>query len=367
MTPRLVVSIVGTKGVPAAYGGFETLAENLARYHYEHGLDINLEIYCSGKPPLNSEDTKYLGARLHHIDLRANGFQSIMYDAISLLTAIRNKADVILLLGISGAIALPLVRLVSRCHIITNLDGVEWRRQKWKGLARLFLKFSEQLAVKWSHTVVADNDAIKEYVLASYGVKCNLIVYGGDHALATKSVSSSELLIPENYCLALCRIEPENNVSMILDAFSRLPENDLVFVGNWDSSPFSRAMRSTYSAFSNLYLVDAIYDQGLLRWIRDGATCYVHGHSAGGTNPSLVEMMHFAAPVFAYDCSYNRYSTEGKAIFFRTAEELMAAVTSTDILALELIGDDMKEVATKRYTWDRIAKAYFALFQSEIN
>lgn len=356
-------SILGTVGVPGHYGGFETLAENLVRFHAERELRVALSVYCSSKV-VETNPTKFERADLRYIRIDANGPQSIPYDIVSLFDAVRRRTDVILLLGVSGALALPLIRAFSGCRIVTNIDGIEWKREKWKGLARLVLRWSERAAVRWSHAVIADNAAIAEHVQDSYGRSCHVIAYGGDHALAADPAPVPGLVLPQDYALALCRIEPENNVGMILEAFSRMPGRPLVFVGNWDKSDYGRALRARYGDRPNLHLLDPIYDPGHLRWVRDGATAYVHGHSAGGTNPSLVEMMHFAIPVFAHGCVFNRHTTENRAMYFESADDLVAAVEALESAQARDNGAAMREIAARRYTWQVVGRAYFNLLGS---
>lgn len=360
--PRARWSILGTVGVPGTYGGFETLAENLVRYHAHYSLDAGLSVYCSAKA-FGTRPELFECAELRYIGLDANGSQSIPYDMLSLLDSARRQDDVILLLGVSGALALPLMRLLSRCRIVTNIDGIEWKRQKWKGLARLILRWSERVAVRWSHEVVADNAAIATHVRETYGHSCHVIAYGGDHALQAAPVPDPSLDLPEHYALALCRIEPENSVGMILDAFARMPDRPLVFVGNWDKSDYGRDLRACFGERPNLYLLDPLYDPGRLRWIRDGASVYVHGHSAGGTNPSLVEMMHFGIPVVAHGCRFNRCTTEDCAAYFMSAQALVEKVESLDTARARAMGLAMIEIARRRYTWEQVGRAYFDLIE----
>lgn len=356
-------SILGTVGVPGCYGGFETLAENLVRCHQAHAPGTRLTVYCSTHG-VQTRPRRYLSAELRHIGLKATGPQSVAYDMVSLADAIRCRTDVILLLGVSGALALPLVRALSRARIVTNIDGIEWQRAKWRGLARLILRWSERAAVRWSHAVIADNAGIAEHVRARYGRDCHVIAYGGDHALEAAPVAIPGLALPERYALTLCRIEPENNVEMILAAFARSPGRALVVVGNWEQSAHGRALRAQYGALPHIHLVDPVYEPGHLRWIRSGAESYIHGHSAGGTNPALVEMMHFGIPVFAFDCDFNRNTTEGKAIHFDSADTLAAAVATLEDAEAARIGGQMREIAARRYTWARIGRAYFELMRS---
>ncbi|RKE79231.1 DUF1972 domain-containing protein [Rhizobium sp. AG855] len=356
-------AILGTVGVPGRYGGFETLAENLVRQHQARGSGTDLAVYCSA-PAYDVQPSNYLGASLYYSRWKANGLQSVLYDATTLLQCVWRGCDVVLLLGVSGASILPVIRLVSRMRIVTNVDGIEWRRDKWKGFARHFLRFSEWMAVRFSHEVVADNQGIADYLSDTYGISPKVIAYGGDHAVNLPSDAGSavrSLPCSPGYALALCRIEPENNIDMILQAFASSQRN-LVFVGNWDSSDYGRRLRSKYAACANLHLLDPIYDPDELYRVRIAASFYVHGHSAGGTNPSLVEMMHFGLPVVAFDCVYNRHTTEGRADYFRSSLDLSALVAG-EIRADA--GARMKEIADRKYRWSIVADQYFEMLSAQ--
>jgi len=354
------VAIVGTVGLPARYGGFETLAENLVKYHASSSQPVLLTVYCSSKF-YPSKEPYFLSAQLKYIRLNANGFQSVFYDFVSMLSAVFNRSDVILLLGVSGAIGLPIVRLLSSARIVTNLDGIEWRREKWNGIARFYLRFSERLAVYFSHEVISDNKAIAEYVYLAYREESHLIPYGGDHAKGVNEVAIADTSLPVDFALAVCRVEPENNVHMILESFSRLKSIPLIMIGNWNNSEYGLDLRRRFSLFSNIYMLDPIYDLGILKYLRSRASFFVHGHSAGGTNPSLVEAMHFGKAIFAYDCAYNHYTTEDKAIYFKSSEELLRMMKPLEAEKIKAVGRDMLEIAERCYTWRVVASQYFSL------
>lgn len=355
------VAILGTVGVPGSYGGFETLAQNLVDFHGATARESELVVYCSAKAFPAKPET-YGTARLRYIGLDANGPQSILYDAMSLFDAVWRGCNQILLLGVSGALVLPLLRLVSRAQIVINIDGIEWKREKWKGLAKATLRASEWAAVRFSHRVIADNQAIADYVTETYGLNCEVIPYGGDHALDAERDPSATMGLPDDYALALCRIEPENNVAMILEAFAGL-DTPLVFVGNWDKSDYGRDLKARYQYHPTITIQDPVYEPRALRAIRDGASMYVHGHSAGGTNPSLVEMMHFEIPVLAHGCAFNRHTTEEKARYFMSSVELVDAVYTLTPPIAARIGAEMGDIARRRYTWDQIGRAYFELLE----
>ena len=158
--------------------------------------------------------------------------------------------------------------------------------------------------------------------------------------------------------MALCRIEPENNVELILESFSRTKKK-IKFIGNWNNSDFGKEMKAKYQEFANIDIADPIYDIQSLMDIRQKCSFYVHGHSAGGTNPSLVEMMHFNKDIVAFDCNYNRASTEDKAEFFSNVEQLVTLINSSTQFNN---ADDMREIAQRRYTWAIVKQQYFDLF-----
>lgn len=358
------ISIVGSVGVPASYGGFETLAENLVRYHASQKIRGRLSVYCSSQSRECLPST-FLTAELRYVPVSANGVASVVYDIWSLVSAVVRGDDTVLVLGVSGAVALPFLRSFSSLRIVTNIDGIEWQREKWHGLARWFLRLSERLAVRFSHEVITDNAGIADYVARTYSVNSHIIAYGGDHAIRAKPKPYEGDDLPVRYALALCRIEPENNVEMILEAFSRQDALPLVFVGNWKGSTYGEELRSRYGRVTDMYLVDPIYDQGILREVRGNAAVYVHGHSAGGTNPSLVEMMHFGLPVLAYDCVFNRYTTDGQAVYFTDAEHLASRVAALDPAIVARVGAAMARLAGERYTWDAVGREYFLVLTCE--
>ena len=353
------VAIVGTVGVPAKYGGFETLAEYLTRYL---SGQYDLTVYCSSKSYDVRPDT-YNGARLVYLPLNANGVQSILYDMVSIFRAL-GYADTILVLGVSGCVVLPLVKLLSSKKVIVNIDGLEWKRDKWSGFAKWFLKLSERVAVRYADRVVTDNKVIQDYVLAEYGAQSSLIAYGGDHVGEVSRGGPQRADYPftnQKYAFSVCRIEPENNILLLLAAAIENNVLPLVIVGNWDASHYGRELRSQYEGRENIYLLDPIYDQQALSRLRDGCFLYLHGHSAGGTNPSLVEAMYSGLPIYAFDVDYNRETTEQGARYFSSAAELAGMLDHLDEASLESIGERMAEIAQRRYRWELVANQYAEL------
>jgi glycosyltransferase involved in cell wall biosynthesis len=368
------IAIIGCKGIPARYGGFETLAENLVRHL---GEQYDFIVYCS-KEAYPDQPPGFLGAELKYLPLDANGAQSIPYDIWSMIDASR-RADVLLVLGVSGCIFLPILRLFCRGKIIVNLDGMDWKRPKWGRAARAFLKFSETVAARFADYLVADNEAIHDYILEYYGKPSQLVEYGGDNARADapKARSEHSSVVPlhkpdgskeliktgfDEYAISVCRIEPEKNIHVILQAFAEAQTLPLVFLGNWNYSEYGRRLRVQYEGHANLLLLDPIFEQRQLHALRSNAALYIHGHSSGGTNPSLVESMSLGLPVIAFDVVFNRATTENKAAYFKDAATLKAALKDLAALDLPANATRMRELARRRYSWAIIASKYTELF-----
>lgn len=361
MKTKKKVALIGTAGVPANYGGFETLAHNLVK---ELNEEFDLHVYASKKIYSKKDRPKYWnGARVHYIGLSANGISSVIYDFLSMLHAIF-YADTLIILGVSGGIFIPLIRFFTKKKIIVNIDGLEWRREKWSRHAKKFLQFSEKCAVNYSHADITDNLSIKRYTSVKYQTMSHMIAYGADH-VKKESVIQNDLenypFIARQYAFKVARIEPENNVEMLLKAFSELPNEVFVFVGNWKSSVFGSGLQNKYSKYSNLILLDPIYDQRILNVLRTKCRYYVHGHSAGGTNPSLVEAMYLGLPIFAFDVSFNKETTHDKAIFFKDSDDLKQKIAATNRYRLNEVAGQMSKVAEQNYTWSKIANRYRSL------
>jgi glycosyltransferase involved in cell wall biosynthesis len=359
---KKVVGIIGTNGLPGKYGGWDQLVNHLT---------INLKrqfdfiVYTSkynAEPGLKT----YNDAKLKIIYLKANGIQSIFYDMLSLIHACF-KCDTLFICGTSGCIFLPLIKLSGK-KIILNPDGLEWKRKKWIKPVKWFLKISESIGIRFSDIVVSDNEKISEYINDEYNKNSQLIEYGGDHVIKEIKLSdktSEYYKIQSNrYAFKVCRIEPENNIHVILEAFvnNKIP---LIIVGNWTYSKYGENLRNKYKSFSNIQMLDAIYDQVILDELRNNCLIYIHGHSVGGTNPSLVEAMNLGLAVVAFNVPFNIVTTENEALFFKNSAELIQILNNIieNKINLNNIRNKMYEIAARRYVWEIVTNKYAKLFQ----
>ncbi|MCM1368960.1 MAG: DUF1972 domain-containing protein [Candidatus Amulumruptor caecigallinarius] len=355
---RKRVAIIGSQGVPAKYGGFETLVDNILSARRPELVDYT--VFCSS-PDMDTTMRTYRGCRLKYVKLRAHGILSVPYDIVSMLRAISGY-DAVLMLGVSGGLFIPVFRLFSRAKVIVNIDGLEYMRDKWSKRAKRFLRWSLKSSIFWAHEIVSDNKGIRDFVKNHYNREATLIAYGGDHTIR-KVNNRRQLAILDfynlesgNYDLSICRIEPENNCHITLQAYDET-ERNIVFVGNWNHSEYSRKLYKQYSHKDNIRLIRSTYDLDILYAIRNHARYYVHGHKAGGTNPSLVEAMFIGKPILWYDVLYNRETMQNTGYSFNSAEQLKKL-----ILTDNLSGEASKKIARRDYTWHKIAEAYESLY-----
>lgn len=353
------IAIVGTQGVPNQYGGFETLASFLAKY-LSNQMDIT--IYCSSKD-LSGKPTHFQQARLKYIPISSHGFAGMLYDMISLYQALK-KNDVVLFLGFGAGYLLPFLTKKQQNKIILNFGGLDWKRNKWSFVAKQIIHLSERLLVKNIPHIISDNTAIEKYVQINYHKESTLIAYGGDQVFQV-SYSAEDYekypFLQSPYAFTVCRIQPDNQIALLLASFAQT-NFPFVMVGNWNGSAFGRSIRKKYQHITNLFLLDAIYEQTTLNKLRSNCTIYMHGHSAGGTNPSLVEAMYLGLPIAAFASGYNESVTLHKAVYFQDSDSLVALLKRIDSLDLIAIGKEMKAIAVDNFTWSKITDSYHQLF-----
>jgi len=355
------IAIIGTNGIPAKYGGFETLVEFLAEYLAD---DFEITVYCSLKFQKNKL-TSYKGVNLIYINLNANGWQSIFFDFMSLFYSYK-KYDKILILGCSGSLFQPLFSSYKH-KFIMNLGGLDWQRSKWNYLTRKYLKLSERMGVNYSGEIISDNEGIKEYLNQEYGINSTVIAYGGDQVfkvLPAKIDYEKYSFLEKPYAVTVARIQLDNNIEMLCNAFDSNSNLPLVIVGNWNNSKYGIELKREYFNKSNLILLDAIYDQRDLNLLRSNCYVYLHGHSAGGTNPALVEAMNLSLPIIAFDNVFNRNTTHNDALYFIDSINLREVLSNISNEELIKNANIMGSLAEEKYTWNTICFNYAKIFNS---
>lgn len=354
------VSIIGTNGVPAHYGGFETLADFLCR---KLNKDYDLVVYCS-KTPREKRLASYEGAKLVYLPFKANGWQSMIYDSVSIIHSFFT-CDVLVILGFSGVFAF-VAKPLFRKKIVFNIGGIEWKKVRgakaFGKIEVLAKKIFEQVSVFFSDVIIVDNKALQDYVSERYNRESVFAEYGGDHAvkvLPQKEHFEKYPFLKEAYDVTMARSQEDMNIHILIKAYKEVPDRKLVVVSNWFTSEYgSDLYEKNHGVYANIILLHAIYDINELNVIRSNAALYIHAHSLCGTAPSLVEAMHIGLAVICFDVDTNRATTENKTYYFTDPLSLRSLLHELNKTKLEEIASVLSEIAHRRYYWDRICGLY---------
>lgn len=365
----LRVAILGTKGIPANYGGFETFAEQLSIRLAARGHQVTVYAEADGVPPA---DTAHQGVRVRYRRRPHWGPASVLaYDCASLWDA-RRGYDLVYMLGYGAAWACWWPRVFGT-PVWINVDGLEWARSKWGRGARAYLRCMEWLATKAATRVIADAEAIAQRVRSVYprSAPTSFIAYGAQEVRAQDAdpqALSAWGLVPGGYLLVVARPEPENHVLEIIQGYLlHGGPQPLVIVGSvTDATPYQRQLQALAS--DRVRFVGGVYDAGRLQSLRVHAAAYLHGHSVGGTNPSLLEALACGSVVIAHDNPFNREVAQEVADFFRTPADLAACLARLGGRSREEVaqlGDRARDIIARRYTWDGVATAYEELMRAD--
>jgi len=358
---------MGTRGIPNFYGGFEQLAEHLAPGLVRAGHEVT--VYNSHNHPFRGENWE--GVRIVHCydpEYILGSAGQFVYDLNCLLDARTRDFDVILQLGytsssIWGSLFPP------GAMVIYNMDGLEWQRGKYSRMARRFLLYAEKLAVKYSDFYVTDSPVIQSYFREKYNIRSEYIAYGADlFPVADESVLRRYKVSTGDYYLLMARMEAENNIGMILEGFSQSnTERKILVVGNI-SNKFGRRLQARFSRDQRIIFTGGIYEQQTIHALKFYSRMYFHGHSTGGTNPSLLEAMASKAVIAAHDNAFNKEVLGGDALYFSTADEITHIITNPPRREREMtMTQNNREKIIRRFDWpDIIAKYEKFILQSLI-
>jgi glycosyltransferase involved in cell wall biosynthesis len=359
-----IVRILGTRGVPAAHGGFETFAEHLAPYLVEQGWQVTVYCQNNGTGPLYEDN--WCGVRRIHIPIATScAAGTLIFDWQSTLHALR-EPGLVLTLGYNTALFCTLYRLKGFINII-NMDGIEWRRQKWTGIVKLWLWVNDWAGCWLGNHLVADHPEIHNHLLTR-GIpnKITMIPYGALRIDAADAELIAPFgLLPGRYAILIARAEPENSILQIVQAWSCKPRGYmLVVLGQYAADhAFQHAVQTAASC--EVIFPGAVYDKPVVQALRFYARFYVHGHQVGGTNPSLVEALGAGNAVLAHDNPYNRWVAGDAGIYFANGAECAQAID-------HLLTDDhlprLQKAARHRhaeaFTWATVLSQYETLLES---
>ena len=358
------IAILGTRGIPNNYGGFEQNAENLSQWWVRLGHEVT--VYNPDYHPY--KDKEWRGVRIRHVFSREDKLGMIgtlLYDYLCLKDAVKKDYDVILNLGYAPSSLFFFLKNRSRAKFVTNMDGLEWKRSKWNKIMKEFLKFCERRAVELSDFLIADNPGIEDYLKNKYHVKKIKYIAYGATLYDNPQVSYLEEfgLKPYKYYMLVARLEPENNIDIILEGYVKSGAEEPFIVVGGTRNKFAKYLINKYGKYSNIKFVGGIYDYDKLSTLRWFSKLYFHGHSVGGTNPSLLEAMASNAYIVAHDNVFNRYVLGNDAFYFRTSSDVANIIKAYPQDLREKFTTNNRNKIKNIYNWEIVSKQYLEVFR----
>ena len=358
------IAFVSTRGIPNNYGGFEQFAEYISVGMAQRGHEV--VVYSPKFHPY--QESTYKGVRIKHIyspeTWMGSSVGSFFYDFASLRDALKKEDfDIIYEAGYTSIIPAYIwfnVKKRKRPIFTTNMDGLENKRSKFSPMVRRFLDWEEKMAVKYSHYLIADNMGIHDYYKEKYGKESKFLAYGADIHDDFKAEYLEEFgLKSEEYYILIARLEPENNIVMAIEGYLHSKENGrrpLIVVGK-TNTPHGKELVEKYGNERNVEFVGGIYDFKKLDSVRHFSTAYFHGHSVGGTNPSLLEAMAAGCFIFAHDNIFNRAVLKENAFYYPSADKVTEYLNRIDTIAegskIQYTARNI-EVIRNEYSWESL-------------
>jgi glycosyltransferase involved in cell wall biosynthesis len=366
------IAFVSTRGIPNNYGGFEQFAEFISVGLVKRGHEV--VVYSPHFHPYK-EDT-YKGVRIKHIyspeQWMGSSVGSFFYDFASLRDALKKEHfDIIYEAGYTSIVPAYIwfnVKCIKYPIFTTNMDGLEYKRSKFNGLVQKFLFWEEQQTVKHSHYLIADNMGIHDYYQEKYGKESKFLAYGADiHEDYDSSLLDEFKLTPNGYYLLVARLEPENNIEMAIKGYLASEENGrrpLIIVGK-TNTPHGKELVAKYGNEPSIRFLGGIYDFKKLNSVRKFSYAYFHGHSVGGTNPSLLEAMASDCFILANDNIFNKAVLNEAAYYYKDEQEVTALLNRIDEIAdkdkANFVATNLEVIRTQ-YSWEHLVDEHEKYF-----
>lgn len=367
------ISIIGSRGIPANYGGFETFAEELSLSLKKNYNDIDIAVVCDNETrTINNAKDEYKNIRLIYSKYtKSDNPLRFYYESIML----SRNSDVIVACGNGIGLYAPLNKFFNS-KLIINSDGIEWKRTKWSLIKRFFVKCLEWVAIIFGDAIICDSKGMFDYFHKRYKWKKNLyIIEYGAHINKYLAQNNSQIdnvlknynISKYNYHLVVCRLEPENNIDMIIKGFnSSITAKPLVIIGNILSTKYVDYLKKIANV--NTLFLGGIYDKNELLILRSRTFSYIHGHSLGGTNPSLLEAMGSKNLCICHDNVFNRETTKNSGFYFKNKQELKDIFEHIENAKytenITKIKHEVNKLILEYYNWENISQKYYQLFKN---
>jgi Glycosyltransferase len=358
----LRIAILGTRGIPNNYGGFEQIAGYLAKGLTQKGHSVS--VYNSHNHPYE-KDTWYGVNIIHCFDpefLIGTAGQFI-YDLNCILDSREKKFDIILMLGYTSSSIWGKL-YPEKSTVIINMDGLEWKRSKYSTLAKKFLLYAEKLAIRPGNYFIADSIEIKKYLYEKYKLTNKYIPYGAEIIEQVNEGVFSEFDLEKfGYFLLMARMEPENNIELILDAFHSTGSGKVFIVIGNTKNRFGRYLLNKYATDKRIRFIGGLFNKEKLTTLIRFSYIYFHGHSVGGTNPSLLEAMAAKAFIVAHDNLFNKAVLGNDALFFTDLADVQNIISNTQRGAAAncMIENNIVKIKNQ-FSWDTIVEEYEQFF-----
>ena len=357
------IALIGTRGIPARYGGFETCAQELSSRLVKKGHEV--WAYCrSGY--YDKKLQEYKGVKLVYLpECRTKVLDTLSHTLLSLVHARWKKYDIILVFNYANSPLLILPKLWGK-KVILHIDGLEWQREKWRGLGRIYFKFAEWLSLRLGVELITDSKYLQKYYKDKYDKRIHFIPYGAAlQASRNPAILNRYGLKPQEYFLQVTRFEPENNPLLSIQAFKRAgTDKALVLVGG---VPYRSAYADEIFSYkdSQVKRPGFIYDQTILRELLCNCYAYIHGNEVGGTNPGLLQAMASGCFVICIDVPFNREVLQGAGAYFRKDVESLKEKIAWTLANESLIktkAEEAKNIIKNHYNWNQVVDKYLEIF-----
>lgn len=367
----LKIALMGTRGIPASYGGFETCVEEVGARLAARGHAVT--VYS--KRPIDSEEVaEYRGMRNIYLPRpQVRGVETLVATALSIVDSLFRGYDIHMIFNGANSPLVPLLRCFGK-QVVLNTDGLEWQRDKWGPIAKKYYKTSEKISARVCKHLISDSDAIHDYYAETHKVNSTIIAYGANlpgtyTSKEVESVLGEYGLVPGQYFIQVTRFEPENQPLFCLQTFAKLKLDKIKYVlvgGSRTGTTYMDSISSFGDMHANVALPGFIYDKRILEILMTNSLAYVHGNRVGGTNPALLQAMAAGRPVIAADCVFNREVLGELGVFFEShsdslANGMLKFVENPEYAKPQVFSNITRIMA--KYNWDLIADKYEALFQ----
>ncbi|WP_320816031.1 DUF1972 domain-containing protein [Flavobacterium sp.] len=356
------IGILGTRGIPNYYGGFEQFAEFFSVFLAKNGHEVS--VYNSHNHPC--QEKEFNGVKIIHCfdpEYKIGTIGQFVYDYNCIKDSNKRKFDIILQLGYTSSSVWYSLHPKDTV-VITNMDGLEWKRTKYSKLVRKALLLAEKRAVKKSNFLISDSLGIQKYISNKYKKESQYIAYGANvFKKPDINILSEYELIKDDFNMIMARFEPENNIEMVLDGvvLSKTTTPTIV-IGNYNTK-YGCFLKEKFKSYLNIKFLGAIYNLEHLNNLRFFSSVYFHGHTVGGTNPSLLEAMSSQALIVAHDNDFNKGVLKENAFYFSNSIDVKNILLTTKKSDnLQFIKNNLEAIQSD-FNWDKINEQYLQFFQ----